>query len=444
MHPANDENRYNQLANQQIRINNKNKIREEIAPSIVADYTWSGEKIYGRGIQLKYSFNYPVIIESKYYGSHIFAFNQSQISQARRSMQAWADIANISYTEVSRDEDVNIVFFNFSKKSSLGGTGDFPHNSKFSVIYINSFFDFNNSPVNLNLGGYALTHEIGHTLGLKHTHGSETTPKDQQYTQQVSIMSYRSAQAPSADYGDYMPSTPQLYDIAAIQYLYGANMNTRTGDTVYGFNSNSERDFLSANSASNKLIFCVWDADGNDTFDFSGYSENQIINLHELSFSDVGGLRGNISIAADVVIENAIGGRGSDKLYGNDADNILTGGAGADQLWGGQGRDIFRYSDINDSTLNSADTIYDFESDLDKIDLSPLVHNGITLVNSFGTSPDQYIDTTRVTQFCSELSDMTYLMIDFNHTDSTDIVIKISGKHQLTTQNFIVSPQLTA
>ena len=29
------------------------------------------------------------------------------------------------------------------------------------------------------------------------------------------------------------PSTPMLYDIAAIQYMYGANMSYNTGNNVY-------------------------------------------------------------------------------------------------------------------------------------------------------------------------------------------------------------------
>lgn len=68
-------------------------------------------------------------------------------------------------------------------------------------------------------------------------------------------------------------------------------MTTRTGDTVYGFHSNTDRDFYTAKDSNQKLIFAVWDAGGNDTLDFSGYSQNQRINLNEGSFSDVGGLK---------------------------------------------------------------------------------------------------------------------------------------------------------
>ncbi|MFP3632200.1 M10 family metallopeptidase C-terminal domain-containing protein, partial [Burkholderia sp. SIMBA_045] len=87
--------------------------------------------------------------------------------------------------------------------------------------------------------------------------------------------------------------------------LYGANYSTRAGDTTYGFNSNTGRDFYSASSSSDKLVFSVWDGGGNDTLDFSGFTQNQKINLNEASFSDVGGMVGNVSIAQGVTVENA-------------------------------------------------------------------------------------------------------------------------------------------
>jgi serralysin len=100
-------------------------------------------------------------------------------------------------------------------------------------------------------------------------------------------------------------------------------------------------------------VFSVWDAGGKDTLDFSGFTQNQKINLNEASFSDVGGMVGNVSIAKGVTIENAIGGSGNDLLIGNSASNELKGGAGndiiygaggADTLWGGSGSDTFVFA----------------------------------------------------------------------------------------------------
>ena len=57
-----------------------------------------------------------------------------------------------------------------------------------------------------------------------------------------------------------------LYDIAAIQAKYGADMTTRTGDTVYGYNSTANRGAFDFNM-NPKPIFTIWDAGGNDTLD---------------------------------------------------------------------------------------------------------------------------------------------------------------------------------
>jgi len=140
-------------------------------------------------------------------------------------------------------------------------------------------------------------------------------------------------------------------------------------------------------------VFSVWDGGGNDTLDFSGFTQNQKINLNEASFSDVGGLVGNVSIAKGVTIENAFGGAGNDLIIGNNAANVIKGGAGndliygaggADQLWGGAGSDTFVFGASSDSKPGAADKIFDFTSGSDKIDLSGITKGaGLSFVNAF-------------------------------------------------------------
>ena len=400
-----------------------------------------------------YSFTQNIPSNYHYYKINntiqISSLNQSQIDQARSTFINISDIANISFTEVE-DTKANIPIVNFHSEEPIytyiRGYAYYPNSGNFSPVYINANTSENLTPTHLNSGGRVIVHEILHAVGLKHTHDTVGL------TQRESVMSYLSEWHSGASYGGYYASTPQLYDIAALQYLYGANMRTRTGNTTYGFNSNSGRRHFSAYNSSDPLIFCVWDAGGIDTFDFSGYTQDQMINLNQGSFSNVGEFTSNISIAFNVTIENAIGGKGNDMLIGNQENNTLKGGGGndqlyggigADHLWGGEGRDIFRYSDINDSTLNAADTIYDFESGHDKIDLSYLTDGNIILTDGF-RSTDHHRGRTEVAQFYGETSELTYLMINFDHTDQTDMVIKLAGKHRLTTNDFICAPLVTA
>ncbi|WP_404764965.1 M10 family metallopeptidase C-terminal domain-containing protein [Proteus terrae] len=181
-----------------------------------------------------------------------------------------------------------------------------------------------------------------------------------------SVMTYRYPKIEEADLGGLFPMSPLLIDIYVIQKFYGINLMTRTGDTVYGFNSNTQRDCYSLTTPDDVIISCIWDAGGIDTLNFYKYNAQQKIDLNEGAFSDIGGLRSNLSIAYGAVIENAIGGinddiiignrtnnhlygnNGNDTIYGNKGNDVLYGGKGDDWLYGGEDDDILYGSDGND------------------------------------------------------------------------------------------------
>ena len=93
---------------------------------------------------------------------------------------------------------------------------------------------------------------------------------------------------------------------------------------------------------------------GTDTFDFSGYGNDQVINLFAGQFSDVGGLTKNVAIAQGVTIERAKGGSGDDRITGNNAANQLTGNDGNDILSGRNGADRLVGGDGNDTHQGGA------------------------------------------------------------------------------------------
>ncbi|MHC8350757.1 serralysin family metalloprotease [Pseudomonas sp. RT4P38] len=374
-------------------------------------------------------------------------FSAQQKGQAVLAMQSWADVANVTFTDKATGGDGHMTFGNYSGGQDgaaafayLPGTGAGYDGSSWYLT--NSSYTPNKTPDLNNYGRQTLTHEIGHTLGLAHPgdyNAGEGAPtyNDASYGQDTrgySVMSYWSESNTSQNFSkggvEAYSSGPLMDDIAAIQKLYGANTTTRTGDTTYGFNSNAGRDFLSATSSSDKVVFTVWDAGGKDTLDFSGFTQNQKINLNEASFSDVGGLVGNVSIAKGVTVENAIGGSGNDLLIGNSVSNELKGGAGndilygaggADKLWGGVGSDTFVFAASNDSKPGAVDQILDFVSGLDKIDLTGITNGtGLHFVNSFtGAAGDAVLTTS---------GGNSLLSVDFSGHGVADFLVSTVGQ----------------
>ncbi len=206
-------------------------------------------------------------------------------------------------------------------------------------------------------------HELGHALGLEH-------PNDRPWaaavTNQQTVMSYNAHPAEEYEYleDQAWPLTPMVWDIQAIQALYGANTSTRTEDNVYfgdGNGKNGSTEYQYATNDDNNLgmqvlgedgvyrdvILTIWDAGGTDLIDASDLKTDSLIDLRPGHYSTVGEISENIGIAAAVTVsgevinyvENAWGGKGDDDLTGNAGNNELRGNAGTDTLIGGNGAD---------------------------------------------------------------------------------------------------------
>ena len=238
---------------------------------------------------------------------------------------------------------------------------------------------FNNSTHwydNPTVGNYAwltIMHETGHLLGLKHpqdTSGSFGAVPASQDSLEYSVMSYRSYTGASTTGGLTnatwsFPTTLMEYDVAALQYMYGANYNTNSGNTVYSWNPNTGQESINGVAQTapggNTIFMTIWDGGGTDTYDFSNYTTNLSINLQPGSWTTTSTAQlanlgsghyaiGNIFNALEYknnplsLIENAVGGAGNDTIIGNAANNKLTGGAGNDTIDGVSGTNTAVYS----------------------------------------------------------------------------------------------------
>ncbi len=242
------------------------------------------------------------------------------------------------------------------------------------------------------LGTYAWAthiHEFGHAIGLSHGHDAGTSNSGFEYAiphdrdgMEFSVMTYRSyvggltSGYTNETYG--YAQTLMMYDIAAVQHLYGADFDTNSGSTVYTWSTTTGELFVNGigqgapgggiGGAANRVFLTIWDGNGNDTYDFSTATDNALIDLSPGGWSLVSQLQranlgqgayanGNVYNAlqyegdARSLIENAKGGSGNDEIGGNSATNALDGNGGNDVLIGRAGSDTL-------SGGLGADTLY--------------------------------------------------------------------------------------
>ena len=314
-----------------------------------------GSGAVGQAVTVTYSFAQSGLLWRTGYGSGEPSYgfqplNGTQMEVARKALNAWSAVANVSFVEVTESSTV-VGDMRFAS-SSLPSTAwaYYPSSSaEGGDVWLgrNSYFD---STADGSYSLLGLMHEIGHSLGLKHPHDTDGSgvvlAVNLDYLGN-SVMSYRSyinQTIGSAYTNTFFPTTPGIYDIAALQQLYGANMATNASDTTYHW------------GAGEQILETIWDAGGTDTIDWSNQSSAAEINLTAgvwsklgPSYDTAGGENTKtLNIALGVTIENAIGGSADDAICGNDARNLIQGGDGNDTLEGGTGTDTLEGGSGND------------------------------------------------------------------------------------------------
>lgn len=329
---------------------------------------------------------------SSVHSSSFESLNGNQREVARYWFDMYEDVSNLNMVELTgasdRDATMRLA------ESNDPGTA-YAYNPGGSVEAGDVWFNRNdyNSPTIGNYAFHTFGHEIGHALGLEHGHeanGVSNVPMDSNRdSMEFSIMTYRSYVGDPLEGGysnerwGYAQSL-MMYDIAAIQQMYGANFNTNSSNTTYSFSTNTGE--MSVNGVGqgtpggNRIFRTIWDGNGIDTYNFSNYSTNLRIDLAPGSWSDLdsGGnfqkanlgdgnyARGHVFNALQYngdsrsLIENAVGGSGNDTIFGNDVANELSGSNGNDYLLGEGGNDILTGGAGNDSLAGySNGTEYD-------------------------------------------------------------------------------------
>jgi serralysin len=274
-----------------------------------------------------------------------------------------------------------------------GGAGD---------IFLNSWAPKFNNDFTLDLNTRArqtLMHEIGHSLGLSHSHknvgsslvvtndfaatrflgfeqlGFHIDDANDMNKEYFTIMSYDDQQSLLAGSATvFHAHTPMILDVIALQQAYGEGSGT-TG---------AGNDTIQAGNAGYRTYF---DKGGIDTIDLSAwYSDGAYLNMG-VSITGASHLVGvgmslldaetTITFGGDPQhlrwyygeYENAIGASGGDLIIGNVLSNVISGLAGADIIEGGGGNDALSGGDGNDRLLGEdGDDILDGGFDFDTLD----------------------------------------------------------------------------
>lgn len=286
-----------------------------------------------------------------YYGSAdstFQAFSEQQRSVTRDILKTLESFTNISFVEVSSAADATITFGTAEFSGDSDGTAWQPFGNSVGDRYSDVWIDSAISGDIFTVGSYAysiLLHELGHAIGLDHPIGLDGMEDNRQY----SIMSGLEHQTHFGDVDGF-----QIFDIAALQYLYGTNENFALEDNVYYFDDLDNR------------IVTIWDSGGIDTFNMSGATHSVTLDLFGGTFSTVSSSgTNNIALAFGVEIENAIGSDFDDRIIGNDLANAIFGGLGDDILTGRDGDDVFLFGEIW-----GHDVITDFQAGSDRLDFS--------------------------------------------------------------------------
>ena len=345
----------------------------------VRDYTaiLSGSSLtglFGKATFISFSFptSAPSYLGSSYTAAGLATFqalNAAEQAQAKAALALIAEVCGITFLEVAPgDGDINFMIFDLALMGNdwAAGFAYYP-GSEYSggegllsdVFLDREYFSANGS---LPL----LLHEIGHALGLKHSHeGNVTLAKDID-NKATTMMSYVWSNTFS---GNMLGSL----DDDALRYLYGAadadgtqvaasawdgttltQIGFESGEKIFGIGG---RDFIEGRGGDDNIFGrggndLLLGGDGNDTV--RGGSGNDELSGGEGS-DQLWGDDGNDRLAGDTGIDTLYGGNGNDELFGGTDNDQLWGDAGDDRLLGEAGNDVLRGGAGNDELLGGLD-----------------------------------------------------------------------------------------
>ena len=410
-------------------VDSKPSFSNVLINSITADTIWGETNLqyfFGSGAgALALDSEFADAFGEKFNGNPdaVFAFK----GIARAAYVSLSNVSALTLTETTDTSVADLVLVSSAKDKSgdLEGFFQFPDtthrdgdaNDSWQIGAFNSGMKSLTTAPEKGGGQYAnwtIFHEIGHSMGLMHTHQEidgnpplETVGQAMD-NERYSVMSYNGA----SNHNNYGHAVSYMaLDVAALQALYGAPEYAATDSTYSLLDAKQAKlNLTEGDTAIGRALYCIWDSGGEDTVSYGGGKAATMINLNAATLDTTGnseslarlivdvegtsyfdrlanslqlditsewrnaggswskvlvegnhGLVGNgggYAIANGAEIENARGGAGGDLLIGNELGNFLFGANGRDTLLGGDGDDTLRGGNGKDILIggDGADT----------------------------------------------------------------------------------------
>jgi len=334
-------------------------------------YRWNAFSSLGTQAVVTYSFyesdTLPAVSGGAAGHTEYWSFDQAQRYSFRAALDRYEEAAGLIFVEVDGPAMINA--YGYDRYNSTAGYAYYPYVTE---TYTSSGdLAIGNGDFSIGGGQFdTILHEIGHAVGLAHPHDGDLTLADSVDTRANTVMTYN--WGTGSDLG--------VFDLQALEHLYGSS-DAFDGWSVTGGGEDAVR--IRANRGDNTILAVDVDTiiiarggadtvqgrDGNDAIKGGGGRD------------ELNGGGGNDVLRGGGANDNLIGADGDDRLIGNRGRDVLTGGDGDDVLTGGGGADVFVFTDAD---FFDSNTITDFKSGVDQIDLS-------------GIDP-QYIGELEVTQ----------------------------------------------
>jgi Ca2+-binding RTX toxin-like protein len=237
--------------------------------------------------------------------------------------------------------------------------------------------------------------------------------------------------------GDYLVNRadPANRNAGAVNLSGSSSNNFIAGE-------NGVSDIITGGSG-NDLIF---GGTGNDTINggagndlLVGGDGNDTLNGENGDDWLLGGA-GNDALNGGASNDWLFGDTGNDVLNGGTGNDVLVGGAGTDSLTGGTGNDIFKFNATGDSTTSNAtaDVILDFVAGQDLIDFSAIdANSGLAGDQAFAWGGNTAATIANSVTW-STSGGNTIVRIDTNGNATADMVVVLTGIHNLNQTDFIL------